>query len=153
MIKIRSLTPDDCAELARLFYDTVQSVNAKDYTQEQLNAWAVKDAEREAWDASLSVGHTLVAEEDGFIAGFGDIDGTGYLNRLYVHRDHQRRGVATALLNTLEKEFQVKRIFTHASITARPFFEKRGYRTVKKQQVHRRGVSLANYLMEKALNS
>lgn len=38
-------------------------------------------------------------------------------------------------------------IITHASITARPFFEKRGYRVVKEQQVERQGVFLTNFEM------
>lgn len=42
-----------------------------------------------------------------------------------------------------------KKIITHASITARPFFEKRGYRVVKEQQVNRQGILLINYVMEK----
>ena len=40
-------------------------------------------------------------------------------------------------------------VTTHASITARPFFEKRGYRVVKEQQVERHGVLLTNFVMEK----
>ena len=35
---LRKYTKTDCAELAELFYDTVHTVNAKDYTQEQLDA-------------------------------------------------------------------------------------------------------------------
>ena len=31
----------------------------------------------------------------------------------------------------------------------RPFFEKRGYRVVKEQQVERQGILLTNYVMEK----
>ena len=40
---------------------------------------------------------------------------------------------------------------THASITARGFFEKRGYRLIRAQQVERSGERLTNYVMEKPL--
>ena len=93
------------------------------------------------------------------LAGFGDIDETGYLDRLYVHRDFQGMGVGTALCQALEQEAaravrQAKPdasvcITTHASITARPFFEARGYRVQREQQVERKGVLLTNYIMEK----
>ncbi len=86
--------------------------------------------------------------ENDIIIGFGDIDKTGYLDRLYVHKDYQGKGVATTICNKLEKEVQGK-IFTHASITAKTFFEKRGYKVVKEQQVERQGVILINYVMEK----
>ena len=90
-----------------------------------------------------------MAELDGVIAGFGDIDETGYLDRLYVHKDYQRRGVAAALCDAMERTVPGK-IVTHASITARPFFEGRGYTVVRAQQVERQGVLLTNYVMEKA---
>ena len=77
-----------------------------------------------------------------------DIDKTGYLYRLYVHADYQGRGIATAICNQLERAVQGD-ITTHASITAKPFFEKRGYKVVKEQQVERQGILLANFVMEK----
>ena len=72
----------------------------------------------------------------------------GYFDRLFVHRDYQRRGIATALCDALESAAPA-RITTHASITARPFFESRGYRVIRQQQVLRKGVLLTNYTMEK----
>ena len=40
--EIRSYDPADCCALARLFYDTVHTVNAADYTPEQLDASTAK---------------------------------------------------------------------------------------------------------------
>ncbi len=37
---IRAYQTSDCENLAELFYHTVHTVNAKDYTKEQLNVWA-----------------------------------------------------------------------------------------------------------------
>ena len=96
---------------------------------------------------------SFVAVEDGKIIGFGDIDDDGYLDRLFVHKDHQRREAASALCRELENAASFVRIPTHASITARPFFEKRGYRVLKEQQAERDGVLLTNYLMEKVPTS
>lgn len=143
---IRTYTPADCAALARLFYDTVHTVNARDYTPEQLNAWAPAPPDPEPWNRSLLDHYSLVAVRDGLVAGFGDIDPTGYLDRLFVHKDFQRQGIASALCAALEQAVS-SRVLTHASITARPFFEKRGYRVQKEQQVERRGVLLINYVM------
>lgn len=144
---LRKYIPADCESLARLFYQTVHSVNTKDYTEEQRNAWADGCLDLEEWNRSFSQHHTIVALEDEIIVGFGDIDRTGYLDRLYVHKDYQTQGIATAICNDLEQAFPVERITTHASITAKPFFEHRGYRIVKEQQVIRRGIALTNYVM------
>lgn len=145
---IRPYQTADCEALARLFYDTVHTVNAKDYTEQQLNAWATEAVDLEAWDRSLTAHFTLVAEENGVITGFGDMDSSGYLDRLYVHRDFQGKGIASVLCDRLESSVSGL-ITTHASITARPFFEKRGYRLIKEQQVERQGILLTNFVMEK----
>lgn len=147
-MQIRPYRPSDCGAMAELFYDTVHSVNAADYSPQQLDAWASGQVDLEAWDHSFREHCTLVAEKDGELIGFGDITPEGYLDRLYVHRLHQRQGVAAALCERLEQTVEGT-IVTHASITARPFFEKRGYKVVRKQQVERRGVLLTNFVMEK----
>ncbi len=145
---IRKYRPEDCRKLYGLFYDTVHAVNIKDYTSEQVNAWAPDDTEPEKWSRSFSEHFCLVAETDKTVIGFGDIDKTGYLDRLYVHKDYQRQGVATVLCDELEQAVPGK-VITHASVTARPFFEKRGYQVVREQRVERRGILLVNFVMEK----
>ncbi len=144
---IRKYTTSDCERLAELFYETVHSVNAKDYTKEQLTAWATGDVDLSVWDKSFLEHKTLVAVENDVIVGFGDIDSTGYLDRLFVQKDHQRQGIATALCEKLEGGFD--KITTHASVTARPFFESRGYKVIKEQEADRQGIFLTNYMMEK----
>lgn len=147
---LRPYTSADLPALAQLFYDTVHTVNARDYTQAQLDVWATGQVDRERWDTSLNAHDSVVAVEDGQIVGFGDMDQSGYLDRLYVHKDHQGRGIATAICDRLEGAAPVPQFSTHASITARPFFENRGYRVVKEQQVDRQGILLTNFVMEKA---
>lgn len=139
----------DCEQLADLFYQTVHTVNAKDYTKKQLDVWANGNVNLKEWDKSFSAHYTIVCIKDDIIVGFGDIDKTGYLDRLYVHKDYQRQGVASAICDELEQAVHTNKIVTHASITAKPFFEQRGYKVVKKQQVIRDGISLINYVMEK----
>lgn len=149
---LRKYRPSDCADMAKLFYDTVHKINAKDYSNEQLDAWASGNINLEAWDASFLEHNTFVAEIDGNIVGFADMDNTGYLDRLFVHKDFQSMGIATALVNELEQSARASGIFrfeTYASITARPFFEKRGYIVEFENQVIRKGITLVNYKMVK----
>ena len=84
---IRRYEASDCKYLAELFYNTVHSINAKDYSLKQLNVWATGSVDLEKWNQSLLSHFSVVAFENGIIVGFGDIDSTGYLDRLYVHKD------------------------------------------------------------------
>ncbi len=145
---IRAYQSSDCNELAELFYNTVHTVNAKDYSKEQLDVWVPGQMDLDNWNQSFQEHESMVAVDDGVIVGFGDIDSEGYLDRLYIHTDYQRRGIASALCDYLEQAVRGN-VVTHASITARPFFERRGYEVVKEQQVERKGIFLTNYVMIK----
>lgn len=143
---IREYQSSDCEEIIKLFHNTVHTVNAKDYTKEQLDAWATGRVDLNKWDQSLREHYSLVAVENEMIVGFGDIDKSGYLDRLFVHEDYQGKGIGTMICNRLEQAVSGN-VITHASITAKTFFEKRGYRVVKEQQVERKGVFLTNFEM------
>lgn len=148
---IREYQTLDGKELRELFYHTVHTVNAKDYTKEQLDVWAERQADLEQWNQSFQEHYSIVAVEGDVIAGFGDIDKNGYLDRLFVHADFLRKGIGTAICDRLEQKIKGK-ILTHASITASPFFEERGYKVIKEQKVERSGVLLTNFVMEKEIN-
>ena len=150
-VTLRPYRPADCPALAKLFTETVHTVCAADYTPAELDAWAPPEGpDLAAWDASFQAHCSWIAEIGGRIAGFGDIDpASGYLDRLYVGRDFQRRGAASALCDVLEAACPVRPVTTHASRTARGFFEKRGYRLLRAQRVERRGQLLENFVMEK----
>lgn len=151
-MEIREYLPIDCPALARLFYETVHAIGPQDYTSEQLDAWADGRPDLVAWNRSFLSHYTLVAQQEDEIIGFGDICQDGYLDRLYVHPAWQRRGVATALCDRLESRCGAPRFYSHASITARPFFEGRGYQVVRERQVERHGILLTNFLVEKRNN-
>lgn len=146
---LRQYVLEDGAEMAQLFYDTVHEINKKDYTQEQLEVWAPKDRDIKTWSESFLYHNSLVAIIDDKIVGFADMDETGYLDRLYVHKDYQNQGVASKLCEWLENDCKEVIISVHASISAKSFFENRGYVTKKKQEVERKGIKLINYVMEK----
>jgi putative acetyltransferase len=98
---------------------------------------------------------TWVAVIGDTLAGFGDLQADGLIDMMLVHPGHQARGVASALLARIETaalELELPALFTEASITARPFFEARGFRVVRSQVAEVRGQCLVNFLMEKSLH-
>ena len=106
----------------------------------------------EIWTKSLSSKFTFVAEEGEKIAGFGELEASGHIDRFYCHQDFQRQGVGRLILKQIESKAQdlgINKLFTEASITARPFFESQGFIAIRKQEVERRGQKLINFVMEK----
>ena len=97
----------------------------------------------------------LVIQLERKILGFGALDNGKYINFLYVHRDYQRQGFAYQLYTNIEKEAIRQgqtELTSDVSKTARPFFEKVGFKVIKEQSVVRKNVELTNYKMKKELN-
>ena len=152
--RIRDYREGDAPEIVRLFYGTVRSVNRADYSDEQVEAWAPAVPDPDEWHDRMAGRETLVAEEGGEVVGFVELEYDGRLDMLYVRKDAVGRGVGRRLYEAVERKARGQGlgwIFTEASITARPFFEQQGFRVVREQMVSRRGVSMANFVMEREL--
>lgn len=98
--------------------------------------------------------YTLVADSNGIIAGFAQLDDDGFVDCFYCHKDFQGQGVGRLLFDGIENEARKRkltRLLLEASITANSFFKKMGFTVTKKQTVKIRGVNFMNYRMEKEL--
>ena len=117
-------------------------------------AWAPDSIDREARALRHASKPTWIAETAGMMIGFSDLEPDGHVDCMYVHPDHQGRGVATRLLVEVEstaREQGLNRLYSEVSITARPFFECRGFRVIAPQIVTARGQKFLNFRMEKSL--
>ncbi|MEH6632880.1 MAG: GNAT family N-acetyltransferase [Halopseudomonas aestusnigri] len=151
---IRNHTSEDGAVLLKLFHDTVRNINIRDYSQEQVEAWAPVNFDLARWENRVKNYKIFVAEDSKGIAGFAELDTSGHIDCFYVHHDRQGQGVGRLLLESVEKEAlsqDTLRIFAEVSITAKPFFEHSGFVTIVEQQVEFRGQNLINYRMQKHL--
>lgn len=146
---LRPFRPEDGPAAARLFWETVLTVNRADYGESACRAWAAGADDEAAWTASFAGRGAFAAEEAGELLGFGDVRADGLLDRLFVRADRQGQGVGTALLAALEASAPVSALRTEASLTAEPFFRARGWTVEKRQTVQRRGETLANARMTK----
>ena len=144
----------DLESILSLFYNTVHSINIKDYQQEQIDVWAPTILNKEKWAQSLSEHYTYVVEIDEKIVGFGDMTQGGSLEHIYVDKDFQGCGIASLILKAIEQkahELALTEIVTESSITAKPFFEKREFCVIKKQEKIVRGMSFTIYTMNKVI--
>lgn len=151
---LRPATRNDIPAMMALFHASVHEVAAGDYNQAQRDAWAPDSGEPARWEKRLAEQQVWIAETDGAMSGFCAWTIDGYLDLLFVHPNHTRQGVATALCAKAEYDLRsrgVQRVHTQASITAQPFFNRHGFRLVRHQVVRTRDVSPPNAIMEKPL--
>ncbi|CAB9512688.1 acetyltransferase, GNAT family [Seminavis robusta] len=163
VINIRRWEPSDAPKIARLFHETVRTVNLQDYSWAQVQAWAPDDyLDCRDWAQVQADRFTVVAEtkknNDGCVlVGFAELEThNGHIDCFYCHKDYQRMGVGRKLYSALEEEARLhnhKQLLVEASITAKPFFEQMGFSVTTPQTVTCRGQSFLNYQMIKSLNN
>jgi putative acetyltransferase len=153
-LTIRAFQPGDALEIMRLFRDTVHNVNSRDYTPEQIEAWAPALMDEPRWHERLRANFTYVAEAGGQIVGFSELERGGRIATLYVHHRCQTQGIASRLLSDMEtraRALGARQLTAEASLTAYGFFQRRGFKLVRAQDVVLNGVGLRNFIMERVL--
>nr|WP_294928406.1 GNAT family N-acetyltransferase [uncultured Flavobacterium sp.] len=153
-MNFRKATISDLKEMQELYIETIQSVCKNDYNASQIQAWVsgVKNTER--WLEVINMQCVLLAIIQNKIAGFGTLKNENYIDFFYIHKDFQRQGIAAKILTELEIEARnqcSKTITLDVSITAKPFFGKKGFIVKAEQKNIRLGIELINYKMEKTL--
>lgn len=149
-IEIRDYRGEDSDEIADLFHDSVHSLSSDNFTAEELEAWAPTPPDYSHWRARLAERKPYVAELDGIIIGFIELEDDGHIDCFYTHEKFQRQGVGSALYDHLLKAADARELhdlYVEASIIARPFFEREGFRLEKANRLERRGQILTNYSM------
>ncbi|RBP84558.1 GNAT family N-acetyltransferase [Marinomonas rhizomae] len=155
MIKVRSYQANDAEALWYLFFSTVRTVNARDYSQVQIEAWAPEGVDMSVWQNKMTDLQPVVAELDNVVVGYCDLQPDGLIDHFFCHHEYQRQGVGRALMNYilhLADERGVSCLYSHVSITAKPFFERFGFSLVNEQRVLVREQELTNFVMEKRVN-
>jgi putative acetyltransferase len=155
-MQIRRFRQADAEQIARLFQETVRTVNIRDYSSSQVAAWAPDNLDFRDWAKVCAERFTYVADNAGLIAGFGELEPDGHIDCFYCHKDYQGCGVGRQIYQAIETkalELGLQRLFVEASITAKPFFEQMGFSVLQEQQVIRRGETFTNFAMEKLLST
>jgi putative acetyltransferase len=150
---LRPYLADDLPVLVQIFAAAIEELAAEDYGEAQLAAWAAQ-ADEDAFATRLAGQLTLVATLEHSPVGFVSLRGKDVIDMLYVHPGAARQGVATALIDALEKLAAARgagRLTVDASDTATPLFQKRGYTLERRNTVEIGGEWLGNTSMQKIL--
>jgi putative acetyltransferase len=149
-IRIAQLT--DVEAIRQLFQETIETINQKDYNPAQIRIWAAGAQRIANWQKKVQEQYFVVAEQNNTIVGFASIETNGYIDFMYIHKDYQNQGIATHLLNHLESKaasLSLTRVWANVSITARPFFKKRGFQITNISIKTLEHIEFENAVMEK----
>jgi putative acetyltransferase len=152
---LRPFLPDDVPMLAAIFAASIEELTGDDYSEAQQQAWKAA-AETEEFGKRLAADLTLIATLDGSPVGFASLRGTDHIRMLYVHPAVSRQGIATMLIDALEKLAGGRgaaALTVDASDTAQNFFAKRGYTAQQRNSVTMNDEWLANTTMKKTLGA
>jgi putative acetyltransferase len=152
-MRIRLARNEDCAEIARLRRQTIRSVNSRDYSEEIISDWTMRTNARRFRESSSKC-RRWVAVERGRIIGFCDHGFDCELSRIYVHKDYLGRGVGSRLLKVAERsliKLGCKEVWVESTITAKGFYERNGYKLVRRAVHRTEGTTSRVYKMSKNL--
>ena len=140
--------------LFEVYYSAIHLVASRDYTPEQINAWAPVELDQGLWSKKMRDIKPFVAEINGKIVGYADVQPCGYIDHFFVSGYHQSQGIGKLLMSTLHGEaasLGLNELTSDVSRTAQPFFEKFGFGIIEQRTPELRGVVIPNALMRKVL--
>jgi putative acetyltransferase len=152
LITIRDYVEADAEALWKLHFYTIRNINSRDYTKTQVEAWAPEFLDSSIWGKKVKDLSPFVAEIEGVIVGYTDLQPSGLIDHFFCHHEYQGQGVGKALMNhvfSVGQQRGVKRFYSEVSITARPFYEHFGFNVAQQQEMEVRGQKLTNFVMEK----
>jgi putative acetyltransferase len=151
-IHVRDYRPADLDAVIEIFQRAVREVAVRDYSPAHIAAWSRVD--RDEWADWRLSRPCWLAEVNGRAAGFSDLEPDGHLDMMFVHPDFQGIGVATALMRRVERHaasLALATIFVEASLTARPFFSRRGFQSTGEHLIIDDGLTFVTYRMTKKI--
>jgi putative acetyltransferase len=155
-LTVREFRDGDEVALYAVFHSVIHRVAVRDYTAEQVAAWAPEQPELARWTDQMRAIRPFVVEEDQRIIGYADLQPSGYIDHFYVSGPNARRGVGRALMQRIHaraEELKLAQLFADVSLTAEPFFERFGFHVAERKLAEVRGARLVNARMVKDLSA
>ena len=150
LTRIRRFREGEESALLKVRYSAIHLIARRDYSEEQLQAWAPRDIDMVVWCDKIHQINPFVAELSGQIVGYADLQSNGYINHFFVSGRHPNRGIGTQLMRHLLSQAEVHgmhELTSDVSLTAQPFFERFGFSVVEQRFPELQGVVLSNALM------
>lgn len=152
LVHIRRYREGEETALFEIYYSAIHLIASRDYTPEQVEAWATRSLDPELWRRKIRDINPFVAEADGQLVGYADLQANGYIDHFFVSGARPRKGIGAQLMRYLLNEaqrFGLAELTSDVSRTALPFYERFGFYVVEQRSRELRGVVIPNALMRR----
>jgi putative acetyltransferase len=156
MITLREFRIGDEPALRAVFESAIHQVAIRDYTPEQVNAWAPRGWDAGLWAMRMQGIAPFVAERDGELVGYADVQPNGYIDHFFVGASAGGQGVGGLLMRRIHvraAELGIAVLSSEVSRTAQPFYRHFGFEVVDHHSNVVRGVELQVAAMRKVLRA
>lgn len=157
MIRLRAFRSEDAPALRAVYTSAIREVACRDYTPEQIDAWAPLEWDDEDvadWARRMAGIQPFVAEIDGVVVGYADLQPNGYIDHFFVAGSAGGQGVGGTLMRHILAQAEARglaELTSHVSLTAQPFYAHFGFEIVEQCLPVIDGVTLSNAAMRKQL--
>ncbi|MFK8186474.1 MAG: GNAT family N-acetyltransferase [Phormidesmis sp.] len=155
MTEIRKYISGEEEALWAIYFGAVRNVCIRDYTDEQVKAWAPDEVDMDSWREKIRQLNPYVAVLEGEIVGYADLQHDGCIDHFFIDCQYQRRGVGNDLMVEIIANAQSKgisKLYSHVSKTAKDFYLAQGFKVFRDNTVTVRGVDFTNFIMERKVS-
>lgn len=153
-MRVEILNKAEVAKISKLYFETVQHINSKDYSPSQIRAWSPRPESDDFWLSRWEDCLVLVAKREDDILGFVELRPHGEIDCFYVSHLAQRSGVGRLMIERVFDHAQknhMSELWADVSLTAKPFFSSMGFYVEREQVSEYRGESFKQFLMKKKM--
>ena len=155
-MQVRAFQIGDEPALFRVYRSAIHLIASKDYTAQQIQAWAPEVVDSELWRKRMCGIRPFVVQDGGEIIGYADVQTSGYIDHFFVSGHHPRCGIGTLLMDRIHAEAKaigICELTSDVSRTAEPFYLRYGFSVVERRESVIRGVAIPNAFMRKQLEA
>ncbi len=152
-MNLRQITHKDQLDLKKVYFESIQSIDGRFYSQNQKRAWSSQAWDNANFEKSLREGRGWVIDE-GIIVAFAIRYPEDRISLLYCRSEFQRKGYGTKLILKLEQEAReegIKYLTTEASLISYRLFLKNNWEILRKEKIIIKNYFFQRYKMFKNL--
>ena len=153
-MNLRQITIKDQLGLKKVYFDSIQSLDEKIYSQEQKRAWSSQVWLNPNFEKSINQGKGWLLHEKGIIIAFASRYPSSRISLFYCKGKYQRKGYGTKLLHKVEDEAKkegLESLSTEASLISYKLFLKNKWKIIRKEKVIINNIFFERYKMSKII--